>query len=212
MPPEQAGDELNKIGPHSDVYSLGAIAYTLLGGRAPFDEGTAMKTILRVISDAPPPPLRSLRAEVPAALEQIVMKCLKKDPAARYASAQALATDLKRFRAGQLKPPTSSSIRVAVPTVVTLAAGDKKVRLANPSNTVGRAPDCAVVVKASSVSKHHCVIKITKNGATVEDLGSANGTSVNGRQLEAHEPAELADGDRLDLAGHEFTVRLVTGK
>jgi len=121
MPPEQAGDEPSKIGPHSDVYSLGAIAYTLLGGRVPFDEGTAMKTILRVISDAPPAPLRSLRADVPAALEQIVMKCLQKQPSARYASAQALANDLKRFRAGGRRPESLGLEHVAA---IDVADGD----------------------------------------------------------------------------------------
>ena len=59
-----------------------------------------------------------------------------------------------------------------------------------------------------AVSRHHCLIRIRGREATLTDLGSVNGTFVNGRQLEPDEPVELEDGDKLDLAGHEFTVRL----
>ncbi len=206
MPPEQAGEEPGKVGPHSDVYSLGAILYTLLTGKPPFDEETTLKTLMRVVSDQPPPAVRSLRPEVPPRLEQIVMRCLEKDPARRYPSAHALAEDLNRFRAATRNRPSSATVRAATsPSVVLVAPGGRQVALGRASTVVGRASECDLVIRSSDVSKRHCRIDITADGATVEDLGSVNGTFVNGEQVQRH---RLEDGDELDLAGHVFTVRL----
>ena len=206
MPPEQAGEDPSKVGPHSDVYSLGAILYTLLTGRPPFDEGSSLKTLMRVVSDHPPPAIRSLRADVPARLEQIVMRCLEKDLDRRYPSAHALAEDLRRFRAGQQARGSSPALRVPLVSVVLVPRqGGKQVRLQQPSTMIGRGADCDLVLKASEVSKHHCRIQLGPDSAKVEDLGSINGTFVNGEQIQK---ARLNDGDELDVAGLVFTVRL----
>jgi serine/threonine protein kinase len=204
MPPEQAGEEPSKVGPHSDVYSLGAILYTLISGKPPYDEGTALKTLMRVVSPQPPPPLRSLRPEVPLRLEQVVMKCLEKDPARRYPSAHALADDLRRFRTAQ-QSKSSPVVRIPVLSLVLEARGGKQVQLQKSSTVIGRSAECDLVIKASDVSKRHCRIVLGPDLAQVEDLGSINGTFVNGQQVQK---AKLHDGDELDVAGHVFTVRL----
>src|SRR5262249_4928889 len=150
MAPEQAGEEPTRIGPCSDVYSLGAILYTLLTGRVPFDEGTALQTILRVISPEPPPAVRSLCPDVPPRLEHICMKCLEKDPKNRYPSAQALADRLKRFRAALAAKTAAASVRLTVPSVLLIGQGGQQVRLFNPVTVIGRAPECDLVVKGSA--------------------------------------------------------------
>ncbi len=205
MSPEQAGEETAQIGPHSDVYSLGAILYTLLAGRAPYDEGSALRTILKVMESERPPPIRPIRPQVPHELEHICLKCLRKRPEDRYPSAQALADELRRFRIthGRSKQ-TSSSTRQ--PRVVLVAEGsNKEVRLSRSRTIIGRASECGLILRAADVSKQHCQILVEGDQILVEDLGSANGTFVNDRPIQR---ARLRDGDQLRIVRYLFRVHL----
>ena len=104
MAPEQVGMGRGRIGPASDVYSLGAILYQMLTGRPPFQAATALDTVFLVLEQDPVPP-RLLNPRVDRELELIALKCLQKPADLRYSTAAALASDLEAYLAGE---PTSA--------------------------------------------------------------------------------------------------------
>jgi hypothetical protein len=114
MAPEQAMGDQKGIGPAADVYSLGGILYCMLTGQPPFKGGSLTEILFRVVQSPPAPP-RQVHPDVPADLDAVCMRCLEKDPAKRYASAEELCEALSALGYAPLSlGPRSSSSQPAV--------------------------------------------------------------------------------------------------
>jgi len=99
MAPEQAEGSRGDVGPKSDVFSLGAVLYAMLVGEPPFQRAHFVDLLVALLHSEPTPP-RSLRREVPPALDALVLRCLEKPPA-RRPSAEELAQALAALRRGE---------------------------------------------------------------------------------------------------------------
>ncbi len=113
----------------ADLFSLGLVFYEMLGGKQPFLTDSFAGTLGRVLHTEPPP-LSEVNRTLPPSVADLVTKLLKKDPAARYPSASALATDLQTVQQGGKlhlaappvpEPPKSARRKIVLPVVAGLA-------------------------------------------------------------------------------------------
>jgi len=100
MAPEQIFGPRDQLCPATDIHALGAILYKLLTGRAAFQGASPIETMEQVRHQEPVSP-RRLNPQVPRDLDTITLKCLEKNPAQRYESAEALAVDLRLWLEGR---------------------------------------------------------------------------------------------------------------
>jgi formylglycine-generating enzyme required for sulfatase activity/serine/threonine protein kinase len=100
MPPEQARGELERLGPPSDVYAVGAMLYHLFAGQAPYCGGDALispRAILTKLLAGPPKPLAEIDPRLPPELVAICEKAMARDPKARYPTMAELSNDLRAW-------------------------------------------------------------------------------------------------------------------
>jgi serine/threonine protein kinase len=100
MSPEQAAGALDRLGPCSDVYSLGATLYSLLTGRRPFD-GDDVGAVLRRVQAGEFPPPRLVDPTLDRALEAVCLKAMALRPEDRYPTPRALAEDVEQWAADE---------------------------------------------------------------------------------------------------------------
>ncbi|MFH0944012.1 MAG: SUMF1/EgtB/PvdO family nonheme iron enzyme [Planctomycetota bacterium] len=105
MSPEQADGLVEELGPAADVYSVGAILYELLTGRAPYadsDRKPSSREVLELVRAGPPAPIHTLNPDVPAELEAICDRAMARAAGARYANMEDLSADLRAYLEGRV--------------------------------------------------------------------------------------------------------------
>lgn len=149
MSPEQCLGK--KLDPRSDIYSIGCLMYETLSGIAPFDaESTVASLVKHVNEDAVPFSAAAKDVPIPEDVEQMVFKCLSKNPEDRYSSVQELRDELKRLRQVHLgeaaeravrpKPPLSSAVTMDETSVLTTSTGrapaQKSRKISEPTSNL----------------------------------------------------------------------------
>lgn len=181
MPPEQARGELDRIGPASDVYALGAILFELITGTPPFPPAPLFE-IVRLIESQPPPAVSMLRRGVPAGLDAVCQRAMAKDPAKRFATMEDFVRALAPYAA---RDSRRRWVRVAVAATVLLLLlafagvmfyvrtdyGTVEVRLSDPRANV-------------QVTVDGKVIEVTEDGRVTRLRAGPHGLEVKGPSFE----------------------------
>lgn len=100
MSPEQAGAEHETVGPETDIWALGVIYYELVTGVKPFDGGTGMELVTKILFSEPRRP-GSLNSELPSTVDAVILKALRKAPEQRYRSGLEFAEENQRILLGE---------------------------------------------------------------------------------------------------------------
>lgn len=187
----------------SDQYSLAVVLYEMLTGRQPFVARDPLAVVEKHLSHAPQPP-RALNPSIPPHVERVILRSLEKDRRNRYPTMAAMSAALGYKSAAAAQP-------VGRPPVAPIAGsplpGGRLVHsvsgrvwpLTQPTLELGRE-----LLGDPAISRRHARIQQRGQVYLLEDLGSRNGTFIDGRRVASHTPVVLASGARVHLGPVSF--------
>jgi serine/threonine protein kinase len=187
--------------PASDLYALGCLFFECLSGSPPFAGKSVYEVGLAHLSDPPPDPCAK-RPDVPQELASAVLQALEKDPGRRPATATAYARMLViASRQSRKAQRAAQTIRLVVSSG---PLSGQSVEVA-ADLVVGR-HNADLILPDLEVSRRHALIRPVAGGIEIEDLGSSNGTYVNGRRI--GKSTLLAPGDQIQLGQSHLRVEI----
>ncbi len=218
MSPEQC--EGRELDGRSDLYSLGIVLYELIANKLPFTFQSLTEAIAAHHNNVQPPPVSSLRPEVPPVIDSLLERALAKSPVERFATGADMADAFRSAFVALEGLPTRVMLQqeldildqVAEPPVGyelhihTPGHPDSIVPLTRAVITLGRNLDNDIVLPADGVSRHHTRLQATSLGWEAVDMGGVNGTWLNERRLKPEEPTPLPVGSVLRIGPYDMVL------
>ena len=219
MSPEQC--EGRELDGRSDLYSLGVVLYELIANKLPFTFQTLTEAISAHHNGIHPPPVSSLRPEVPPIIDSLLDRALTKAPGERFETGATMADALRSAFVALEGLPTRVMLhqeldildQVAEPPagyelqIQTPGHPDSIVPLTRSVITLGRNLDNDIVLPADGVSRHHTRLQATSLGWEAVDLGGINGTWLNEYRLRPEEPTPLSVGSILRIGPYDMILQ-----
>ena len=161
--PEQTQGK--ELGPTSDIYSLGIVMYEAATGEVPFKGDDAISVALKQVSEQPVPPSQ-INPNVDPQLESIILKCMQKDPAARFQTADELARVLRDYLAGRMAAVTNATAVLgaasdstqAMNIATPLIPADARERIANNQSRRGNGESALAEAEQRARSRKRKII------------------------------------------------------
>jgi serine/threonine-protein kinase len=207
MSPEQFKGE--DVGPRTDIYALGIVLYELLTGTVPFKGETSHVVSHKHVYDPPPPP-RQHDPQIPPAVEAVVLRCLEKQPVARYQTAGEMFAALRVAVESAITGPRPQVQATGGPLKLVLSTG-QEYPVGPGVVSIGRGSGNTIVINNTQVSRQHAEIRSeTGGGSVLIDFDSTNGTFVDGQRLSPRVPNRLHVGQQVHF-GKQISARVAHG-